>query len=171
MWCGFGSKTKRGIRAEHGAVAVEFAIILPVLMLLVFGIIDFGHAWYMRHLMSDASREGARYGTRYQTVPGNSVQRLLPSALSPSISNYILNTSDGNSGKGGWGLKSLLPADAVPQAVASGAGWTGTDPTVLAGKDLIVTVTATKTWFVLGTLIPGFGSSKNLKVSTTMTCE
>ena len=66
MRCGFRSKTKRGIRAERGAIAVEFAIIFPVLILLVFGIIDFGHAWYMRHMMSDASREGARYGTRYQ---------------------------------------------------------------------------------------------------------
>ena len=66
----YGSIAARGMRGERGGVAVEFAIILPVLMLLVFGIIDFGHAWYMRHLMSDGSREEARYGTRYQTVPG-----------------------------------------------------------------------------------------------------
>jgi Flp pilus assembly protein TadG len=33
------------MRGERGAIAVEFAIILPVLMFLVFGIIDFGHAW------------------------------------------------------------------------------------------------------------------------------
>jgi Flp pilus assembly protein TadG len=44
MRFGFESKTKRGIRAEHGSIAVEFAIIFPILMLLVFGVIDFGHA-------------------------------------------------------------------------------------------------------------------------------
>jgi Flp pilus assembly protein TadG len=44
----------RRLRREDGSIAVEFAIIFPILMLLVFGVIDFGHAWYMRHLMSDA---------------------------------------------------------------------------------------------------------------------
>ena len=67
MRCRFGSDAKRGLRAEHGAIAVEFAIILPVLLLLVFGIIDFGHAWYMRHVLQNSCREGARYATRYQT--------------------------------------------------------------------------------------------------------
>ena len=77
------SKTKKGMRGEHGAVAVEFAIILPILLLLVFGIIDFGHAYYMKHVLQNSCREGARYATRYQT--DNSGNRLLPSALTPSI--------------------------------------------------------------------------------------
>jgi Flp pilus assembly protein TadG len=171
MWFKFNSDAKRGIRAERGGVAVEFAIILPVLMLLVFGIIDFGHAWYMRHLMSDASREGARYGTRYQTVTGNTTQRLLPTALSPSISDYILKTAAENGGTSGWGLKSLLPADADATATPTGPATTETSGTKLAGEDLTVTVNATKTWFVLGSIIPGFGSSKQLTVSTTMKCE
>ena len=148
---------------------MEFAIILPVLVLLVFGIIDFGHAWYMRHLMSDASREGVRYGSRFHTDALGS--RVLPKDLGPSITNYVLKTSAANANKGGWGLTSLLPADASPSATPSGPGWTETNKTLLAGKDLTVTVTATKTWFVLGNLIPGFGASKLLTVTTTMTCE
>jgi len=159
------------MRAEHGGVAVEFAIIFPILVLLVFSIVDFGHAWYMRHVMSDASREGARYGTRYQTAPGNTTQRLLPTALSPSISDYILKTAAQNGGSRGWGLKSLLPADANPTASPTGAAATETSGTKLAGEDLTVTVNATKTWFVLGSIMPGFGSSTNLTVSTTMKCE
>jgi Flp pilus assembly protein TadG len=160
MRFGFISKTKRGIRGEQGAVAVEFAIILPVLMLLVFGIIDFGHAWYMEHVMSDASREGARYGTRYKTdVTGH---RILPKNLSPTADNYVLTT---------WGLTSRLPTDASPHVTLGGTGATETNASILAGEDFIVTITATKNWFVLGSLIPGFGSSKTLSVATTMTCE
>ena len=159
MRCRFGSDAKRGLRAEHGAIAVEFAIILPVLLFLVFGIIDFGHAWYMRHVMSDASREGARYGTRYSTV---GTTRILPKDLSPTVANYVLTT---------WGLTARLPGDASPTVVPSGAAATETNASILAGKDFIVTITATKTWFVLGHLIPGLGSSQTINVTTTMTCE
>jgi len=162
MRCGFGSDAKRGLRAERGAVAVEFALILPVLLLFVFGIIDFGHVWYVGHVMSDASREGARYSTRYLTHfdATKGTVRTLPGAL-PSISNHVLVTC---------GYASRLPSTPTPTVIPSGDGWTATDPTTLAGKNLVITVTATKTWWVLGS-IPGFGSSKLLTVWTTMTCE
>ena len=156
----FGSDVKRGIRGEHGGVAVEFAIIFPILMLLVFGVIDFGHAWYMRHMMSDASREGARYGSRY--VTNSSGNRILPKDLNPTVANYVKTT---------WGLTSRLPADASPVVTPTGAGATETNASVLAGEALIVTITATKTWFVLGSLLPGLGDSTTLTVATTMTCE
>jgi Flp pilus assembly protein TadG len=160
MRYGFGSKANRGMRGERGAVAVEFAIILPILLLLTFGIIDFGHAWYMRHMMSDASREGARYATRYKTDATG--HRILPKSLSPTADNYVLTT---------WGLTSRLPADASPHVALSGAAATETNASILAGEDFIVTITAKKTWFVLGNLIPGLGNSKTLTVATTMTCE
>jgi len=166
MRFGFNSDAKRGIRAEHGGIAVEFAIIFPILALLVFGIIDFGHYWYIGHVMSDASREGARYGTRYLTHfdATKGTVRTLPKDLAPSISNHVLLPAYGD-------YASRLPSDSTPTVTPSGVGWTATDPTTLAGKDLVVTVTATKTWWVLGSLIPGFGSSKLLTVKTTMTCE
>jgi hypothetical protein len=167
----YSSIAARGMRGERGGVALEFAIILPVLMLLALGIIDFGHAWYMRHLMSDASREGARYATRYKTVAGNATQRLLPKNLSPSIDDYILNSAAENDGSNGWGLKSFLPADANPVVTPGGPAMTETNGINLAGEDLNVTVTATKTWFVIGNLIPGLGSTETLSVTTTMKCE
>jgi len=156
-------------RDQQGSYAVEFAIILPVFLLLVFGIVDFGHAWYMRHVMVNASREGARYGSRYQTdALGN---RVCPKNLSPSVTNYVLNTSADNGGKGGWGLKSLLPSDSSPAVAVSGPGATESNPTVLANEDLTVTVTATKTWLVLGKLVPGFSSTKTITATTDMKCE
>lgn len=167
----FVSDRKRLIRRERGNAALEFAIVLPVLMLLVFGIIDFGHAWYMDHLMSNASREGARYATRYNTSGSDPQDRILPQNLTPNISNYILNSSSQNGGQGGLGLAQLLPSDANPQVTISGPGATDTDPTSLAGEDLTVTITAQKTWFVLGHLLPWLGNYKMLTVSTTMKCE
>ena len=156
MRCRFGSDAKRGLRGERGAIAVEFAIILPVLLLLVFGIIDFGHAWYMKHLMSDASREGARYATRYWTT---GTTRILPKDLSPSVTNFVLILQP-KMAVGRLGADKSPPCGCQPPVTPGGPGATWTNATIVAGKDFIVTVTATKTWFVLGNLIPGFGSSK-----------
>jgi Flp pilus assembly protein TadG len=166
MQRGFMSDRKRLVRGKDGAVAVEFAIIAPILLLLVFGIIDFGHAWYMKHMMSDASREGARYGTRYLT--DSSGNRILPKNLNPGIANYTLNAA-ANGGSGG-DLANRLPGNANPSVTLGGAGATESTVSNLAGEDLTVTVNATKIWFVLGSLIPGFGSTKTLTVTTTMTC-
>jgi hypothetical protein len=45
---------------DCGAVAVEFALLLPVLLLLIFGIIDFGRAINDQITLTQAAREGAR---------------------------------------------------------------------------------------------------------------
>ena len=161
MRCGFGSEAKRGLRAEPGAVAVEFAIILPVLLLLVFGIIDFGHAWYMKQMVSNASREGARYGTRATKSVAAA------NALNPSISNYILNTSAENGNKGGYGLKEQLPGDNPTVPTPTGPGYT--DST--AGNDLYVTVTAIKTWWVVNKFVPGMGPTSTISSTTCMKVE
>src|SRR5665647_1431315 len=136
MWSGRFYDPKRGLGSERGAIAVEFAILVPVFLLLVFGIVDFGHAWYMKHMMSDASREGARYATRYKT--DGSGHRILPVNLSPTVADYVLQT---------WDLTSRLPGDASPTVVPSGAAATETNVSILAGEDFIVTINATKTWF------------------------
>ncbi|HEY6276044.1 MAG TPA: TadE/TadG family type IV pilus assembly protein [Streptosporangiaceae bacterium] len=46
--------------ADRGAAAVEFALLLPVLLLIVFGIIDFGRALNAQITLTEAAREGAR---------------------------------------------------------------------------------------------------------------
>jgi Flp pilus assembly protein TadG len=42
---------------------VEFALILPVFLLIVFAAIEFGRAYYVMHLLASAAREGAREGS------------------------------------------------------------------------------------------------------------
>lgn len=47
-------------RSERGAVAVEFALLAPVLILLLFGITEFGRAYNIQLTLSSAAREGVR---------------------------------------------------------------------------------------------------------------
>jgi len=54
---------------ERGAAAVEFALLLPVLLLLVFGIIDFGRALNAQITLTQAAREGARLAALGTPVP------------------------------------------------------------------------------------------------------
>ena len=51
--------------SESGSSLVEFAIILPLLFLLLFGIIEFGIFMHDRAILINASREGARAGVLY----------------------------------------------------------------------------------------------------------
>ncbi|MBU2598175.1 MAG: pilus assembly protein [Actinobacteria bacterium] len=53
-------KSIRIIKNEKGASAVEFAIILPILIMLVFGIFQFGIAYNNYITITHAAREGAR---------------------------------------------------------------------------------------------------------------
>jgi Flp pilus assembly protein TadG len=48
-------------KSERGAAAVEFALIAPLLFMLIFGIIQFGLAWSEKEVFIQAAREGARY--------------------------------------------------------------------------------------------------------------
>jgi TadE-like protein len=45
---------------DSGAAAVEFALVLPILLLVIFGIIDFGRMLYAKITLAEAAREGAR---------------------------------------------------------------------------------------------------------------
>jgi Flp pilus assembly protein TadG len=45
---------------DRGAAAVEFALLLPLLTLLIFGIVDFGRALNAQITLTQAAREGAR---------------------------------------------------------------------------------------------------------------
>lgn len=47
-------------RRDRGAAAVEFALLLPVLFLIIGAIIDFGRFFYTQNITVNAAREGAR---------------------------------------------------------------------------------------------------------------
>lgn len=47
-------------RARSGAAAVEFAIVLPIFLMILFGIIQFGSVLFLHNNMVNAAREAAR---------------------------------------------------------------------------------------------------------------
>jgi Flp pilus assembly protein TadG len=55
-------KTQNQKMGQKGVAAIEFAIILPFLVLLVFGSIEFGVMFYNKQVLTNATREGARAG-------------------------------------------------------------------------------------------------------------
>jgi len=69
------------VKSEGSALA-EFAVALPFLVVLVFGIFDFGGAFTTKQKLSNAAREGARAGS---TLPTND----LDSATTPATIDSI----------------------------------------------------------------------------------
>jgi Flp pilus assembly protein TadG len=51
---------RRKLRSEDGAAAVEFALIVGVLAILVFGLLEYGLAFWQVQNLRAAAREGAR---------------------------------------------------------------------------------------------------------------
>lgn len=54
--------------SPRGLAAVEFALVLPVLLLVLFGIINFGALMYDQAVVTNAAREGARWAS-IRTTP------------------------------------------------------------------------------------------------------
>lgn len=50
------------MRKQSGQSAVEFAVVISVLLLLIMGVVDFGRAFFAYNVVANAAREGARYG-------------------------------------------------------------------------------------------------------------
>jgi Flp pilus assembly protein TadG len=59
------------VHSEEGASLVEFAILLPVLALLMVGTIVFGQWMYFGILAANAARAGAQYGSQNLTTAAN----------------------------------------------------------------------------------------------------
>ena len=56
-------RVTRRLRSERGAELIEFALILPLIVVLLMGIFDFGLAFQRYEVITNAAREGARLGS------------------------------------------------------------------------------------------------------------
>ncbi|MBA2726181.1 MAG: pilus assembly protein [Actinobacteria bacterium] len=56
-----GRKTQRKIR-ERGAALVEAAFVMPIILLLTFGVWTVARAWQVHNTIDHAVREAARFG-------------------------------------------------------------------------------------------------------------
>ncbi len=63
-------KLRKLTKSERGAAAVEFALLLPVLATLTFGMIDFGRMLWFQEVLVNATRTGARQGTLFNSGNG-----------------------------------------------------------------------------------------------------
>lgn len=72
---------------EKGAVAVELALVLPVFLLLVLGIFEFGRAFNIQVSLSQAARESARYAAIHasETTYTNGAAQAVGVAAAPSV--------------------------------------------------------------------------------------
>ncbi|MGW5240239.1 TadE/TadG family type IV pilus assembly protein [Monashia sp. NPDC004114] len=59
-WQPRGAVRRRSSKRESGTSAVEFAILMPVLFMVIAGIVDFGRAFFLEIQLANAAREGAR---------------------------------------------------------------------------------------------------------------
>ena len=57
-----GKFLRCGWRAESGVQLVEFAVVLPLLVVFVYGIFDFSNAFSLKQKLTGAVRDGARFG-------------------------------------------------------------------------------------------------------------
>jgi len=133
-------------RGETGASAVEFAIILPILVLLIFGIIEFSVALYDKAMITNASREGARAGIVYRA----------PSVTDGEITNIVNN---------------YLGSSLITFGTAVAANTTVTRTGYNPGDELKVTVNYTYTFLIIPSFVASLSGGINMVAETVMRME
>ena len=132
---------------QRGAAVVEFALILPILLLLLVGTIDASLALYDKAVITNASREGARAGIVARSPP------LTDAQIKSMVERYLQGALVSLGGT------SALPSVQIQQGISDG------DPT------LQVTVLYTFQGVGLGSLSASLGKPWVLQSSTVMVYE
>src|SRR3954468_15576853 len=65
---------RRILGRRRGAVIVEFALVVPLLFVIVFGIIDFARAYAQLNNINSSLREGARFGAAMKVPSADSIK-------------------------------------------------------------------------------------------------
>ncbi len=145
---------KRLLKKNRGASAVEFAIILPLLVLLIFGIIEFAFALYDKAMITNASREGARAGIVYRSPAVTDAE------IASIVNNYL------GSHLVTFGNKRPPSSDPVTGASVI-VMRTGGSP----GGEVRVKVGYTYSFLVLPQLVSDLGGGINMASETVMRME
>ena len=136
----------RFVRCERGAAAVEFALLLPLFVSLLLGVVDLGLAVYTQSVLANASREGARAGVVLALTRPSS------QAIGAVVQSYLTN-SLGNVNK--FGTLSFTPPPACLDASAQ----------------LTVQMSYSFKGFAMGAVANAFSQPIVLSAQTTMACE
>jgi Flp pilus assembly protein TadG len=82
------------LRGERGSNAVEFGLIVPILLVLVLGIVEFGHAFQVQGTLSAAAREGARaMALRNDQAQAKDAVQAAAGSLNPDITDAQISIS------------------------------------------------------------------------------
>lgn len=133
---------RRMLRGRKGQAVVEFALVLPVFMLMLFGAIEFGRAYYNVHLLTNAAREGARTGA-------------LPDRLESDVHGAVNEFLQGTGLSGSWSTSIVLKDTA-------GAVKAGGLAEAVEGDRVFVTVSYGFE-VLTGSLLPGFTGTVQLR--------
>ena len=131
-------------QAQRGTATVEFGLLLPLLLLIVSGIVEFGMALYDKAVITNASREGARAGIVLRVPPVSTNE------ISTRVLNYTGNALVT------LGAPSPITVDFPVQANAT---------------HLAVRVSYTFRGLALGNLLSAMGSPLVLTSTTVMVRE
>jgi Flp pilus assembly protein TadG len=134
-------------QAQQGAAAVEFALILPILLLVFFGMVELSLALYDKAILTNASREGARAGIVLSS----------PKMTDAQIRAVVLNYTNGS-------LISLGTTTAPTVTVSQSSPASFPNP-------LRVTVSYTYKGLGVGTMLGALGAPIVLTSSTSMVNE
>jgi Flp pilus assembly protein TadG len=141
------TNTRPGWSSERGAQVIEFAIVLPILLVVFAGIVDFGLIFNRYEVVVNAAREGARVGS----LPNYTLAE-----VQTRVNNYL------NAGLGA-GTSANATVTMVGTNVASAVG----DPYPAR----TVTVALTNGYWLLGPLITLVGGSSAQFGAITLTAE
>jgi Flp pilus assembly protein TadG len=102
------------LRETEAAALIEFAVALPLLVVLVVGIFDFGGAFNLKQKLNNAVREGARFGA---SQPTNDLST--PTGQPPSVSaiRYLVDSYLQTAGINDCGLST------APEVLVSAYSW------------------------------------------------
>ena len=78
---------------RRGASVVEMAVVSPILITLIFGVIEFGWAFMVRQMLTNAAREGARVAAIQTVVDDSDIRDAVINSMS-SINGLTITSDD-----------------------------------------------------------------------------
>src|SRR5689334_14009073 len=79
---------KRRRSARRGAVIVEFALVVPFISLIVFGVIDFSRAYGQLNALDSALREGTRGGSHIKNIASYDYSTIIKTTIQDYAAQY-----------------------------------------------------------------------------------
>lgn len=98
---------KRLRQDTRGQAMVEFALVLPLLLILLIGVFEFGRAWNVYHAVTDAARLGARSAVVADPV---TTQDSVYAIIRRALSRAAIDTNNATISMTGWRTGSGTPA-------------------------------------------------------------